>query len=87
MVQVKIGAASTWFISSPLYIPDPPPMMPQISKTQALKKKPRRATGKSDDCPVIKLVLCKKKHKVNTKKNQDEASLMTALVLGKEKGG
>ena len=58
----------------------PPPMMPQISKTQALKKKKtRRATGKSDDCPVIKLVLCKKKHKVNTKKNQDEASLMTAL--------
>jgi hypothetical protein len=55
-------------------------MMPQISKTQALKKKKtRRATGKSDDCPVIKLVLCKKKHKVNTKKNQDEASLMTAL--------
>lgn len=54
-------------------------MMPQISKTQPLKKKPRRATGKSDDCPVLKLVLCKKKHKVNTKKNQDEASLMTAL--------
>jgi len=38
-VQDKIGAASTWFISSPLYIPDPPPMMPQISKTQPLKKK------------------------------------------------
>ena len=86
MVQVKIGAASTWFISSPLYIPDPPPMMPQISKTQALKKKKTRR-GKSDDCPVIKLVLCKKKHKVNTKKNQDEASLMTALLLDKEKGG
>jgi len=53
-------------------------MMPQISKTQALKKKKTRR-GKFDDCPVIKLVLCKKKHKVNTKKNQDEASLMTAL--------
>jgi hypothetical protein len=42
VVQVKIGAASTWFISSPLYIPDPPPMMPQISKTQALKKKKKQ---------------------------------------------
>ena len=61
-------------------------MMPQISKTQALKKKPRRATGKSDDCPGIKLVLCKKKHN-HLKKNQDEASLMTALLLDKEKGG
>jgi hypothetical protein len=43
-------------------------MMPQISKTQALKKKKKTRRGKSDDCPVIKLVLCKKKHKVNTKK-------------------
>ena len=60
-------------------------MMPQISKTQALKKKKTRR-GKSDDCPVIKLVLCKKKHN-HLKKNQDVASLMTALLLAKEKGG
>ena len=70
MVQVKIGAASTWFISSPLYIPDPPPMMPQISKTQALKKKPRRATGKSDDCPVIKLCCVRKNTKLTQKKTK-----------------
>ena len=62
-------------------------MMPQISKTQALKKKPRRATGKSDDCPGIKLCCVRKNTKLTQKKNQDEASLMTALLLDKEKGG